>query len=1176
MDYFPIFYTGVRKGDIIEAIPGSKQNAGTILHVEGVYPPSKLALNTLDNRSWIHLVKYIKQRSPYFLNKTDEDVRKWLVENSTENEDLYLSDTNSSYEPPEVSVENIGGTIFTDNIRDKYSKDGLWKLHDIYKAIPPKSVASRARRHTLVFRPNIWRLKSKTKLPTTYEGIVFDMYTMKYQQGITGIETIVLQLNNDSRLGISLNPNATSTKLPKIEELYTLIKNLLPEATDESIQSIYRALKWFSPSVHKSLIQKIIRRSPPYIIGPDRKWQSGEVLLVSFAMLLIHPGVFVPDLQTFVTGLESATKRLAVSINEDSYIDTPNVLLSLYIGALISRPRGSWYPSISLINMWMKLALESYKEDRYYKYGNLYDDSIRTKRAYLPTSPYDASYLILEKLKSFPTDINMLAYIAFNKGDSSKNENIIRTPMHIVRAIDHHNRTDLLYMIDPTTPELAQLFGTNSYAPIISILWDKVSGINARKLGVINLEDPFVKAITAAQWRIYRVETRQTYERKVIADQTESMLINLDDEYLAGLLGSLEIKFGKKTFIVSLDSKDISDRLVILRPTRGQQDFNITLVERSQVIKVFDDTLRRGKRVTVPSGLAWLFPNNKYVVITLTDVGSFNINNNSWDDMKIQDVALPLHPILKFDPQYTYLEAAMVTKGNGIEYRAFEELDMIDIPLDVLRRIVTYLRGARSRILMLSISRLGIGTEYSVDPIDVKVYNIFARLSVLFPGILRLRSAKEFTIKNTIIMRKIFDILRARLALNDESNTWNPVKLPRPLFRHQLEARDLILTGEKDTYILDMPIGSGKTAIIADVIRILIENQNMPRYVVYTLPPSAIDNIQREFALYNYNTIHLDPRGAGPPLTLQGGYINLIYHDHLKHRRVRDVLKLAAPDSLFIVDEFHYTLNPTQRTSISLELARLSHLTIAMSGTPIKDTHIDQLIPWLEMIVEFEVTIRNFWVAMGAMIRRRVDLNIKVNYKDIEAEMTRKEEQTYFTLMNGEERTDANSFRQAIAVAYDACDRYMVTLASENHNIFMVARNKVHQQELMNMLVQHKIRKSTIFLITSDTQITLTPQDKTDIRIVITTIQHNTGYTLTAISTMITGVYFTNEATRSQLVGRLVRIGQPKKEVDVITVHSGILTQIMHRYDEARNMNMALKSIAKEIGVEDFKHISNT
>ena len=42
-------------------------------------------------------------------------------------------------------------------------------------------------------------------------------------------------------------------------------------------------------------------------------------------LLLLNPGVFVPNIRRFVTGLESMTKRLAVSICEDSY-----TLLSRY------------------------------------------------------------------------------------------------------------------------------------------------------------------------------------------------------------------------------------------------------------------------------------------------------------------------------------------------------------------------------------------------------------------------------------------------------------------------------------------------------------------------------------------------------------------------------------------------------------------------------------------------------------------------------------------------------------------------------------------------------------------------------------------------------------------------------------------------------------------------------
>jgi hypothetical protein len=63
--------------------------------------------------------------------------------------------------------------------------------------------------------------------------------------------------------------------------------------------------------------------------------------------------------------------------------------------------------------------------------------------------------------------------------------------------------------------------------------------------------------------------------------------------------------------------------------------------------------------------------------------------------------------------------------------------------------------------------------------------------------------------------------------------------------------------------------------------------------------------------------------------------INLIKHDNM--RVGADHLLRLAPECFFIVDEFHLAMNDTKRTSIALEMAKLSYNFIGLTGTLIKD-----------------------------------------------------------------------------------------------------------------------------------------------------------------------------------------------------------------------------------------------
>lgn len=135
----------------------------------------------------------------------------------------------------------------------------------------------------------------------------------------------------------------------------------------------------------------------------------------------------------------------------------------------------------------------------------------------------------------------------------------------------------------------------------------------------------------------------------------------------------------------------------------------------------------------------------------------------------------------------------------------------------------------------------------------------------------------------------------------------------------------------------------------------------------------------------------------------------------------------------------------------------------------------------------------------------------------------------------------------------------------QNKGIFIVAKNIENQKELCEMLLNKGVKANEIFLIGKDSFITLTPEDKTDIKIVITTLTHSMGYTLTKISVMITSVYFSSQSTRTQLECRINRIGQKSEEINIITIHCGILSYIHKNYENARSLEDAIKQFAKNI-----------
>ena len=338
----------------------------------------------------------------------------------------------------------------------------------------------------------------------------------------------------------------------------------------------------------------------------------------------------------------------------------------------------------------------------------------------------------------------------------------------------------------------------------------------------------------------------------------------------------------------------------------------------------------------------------------------------------------------------------------------------------------------------------------------------------------------------------------------------------------------------------------------------------LPKYVVYSLPPSAIESVVNEFEKGNFPYVVLDS-------TLQGKRkgnnnlveytINFIKHDQL--RELKDQLTENSNDIFLILDEFHLMLNMnTQRTSIALELSKICNNFIAMTGTLIKDSDPTGIIEWTSQVVDFLLTPDNYLVGVATLISKKINYGIEEKRKFVDIEMNVPEYYDCVTSNLGGNAKETN-FRQAVNICYDVIQEEIfntgMNILKSEAPIFIVALNTKMQTWLANKFKD--IYKC--FIINSNNSINLTTPG--DIQVVITTMSHSTGYNLTACKTMITSVYFSNQATRTQMEGRIIRMGQISPYVDIIILHTGILSYILDKYEEARSIEKALKALATEI-----------
>lgn len=1151
----PVYLSGIPDGSII--IGREKANKGTIIKVRGEYPPSQSAL-TRDNI----VTNYEKLKLIY---GHTEDIYQLLTNKATTNPDLYLHEVNLK-----IKFVKIGGHGFISKL-DQATIDHLLKsdyldIEQVYKMIPPNKPGSRAHRHTLIFRPKIWSLYLENNQINHAQGICINLLSGVINHEITASETHTIYkipchlINTDIYLYTLKNRDSVIN----LERIKLLISQLIP--TDQW-DEIYSLISWFPPSLYKSLIQKLIRTRCLYV---NNSLKADLVLLMAFGLLLINPGSFNPDIQRFVTGLESATKRLAISIYEDSYSDYPNELLSMLAASILSQTDNNWRPEDECIKRWMIIALHSLQDSRMYQY-NLHQESQLTTFNY-----YTCAYYLLSQLKSFSSDIKMLASIAGYQGVTRSTSNNRLANIPLIHCIDFHSYPEIAYYYDR--------IGL-TYEKHFRKIFHEVTGVNPRKDDITSFETrEFVVGTRKAQQLVWNVKTMGNKTNYQATDETKLIEYTLDKSWIAGLIGPIEVKvlsgvermnetvtgaIVKGTAIVCLRPDDIYNFIAIKKPKREDKEVpELTEAEKYQAISYVKNVLEtQGIQLKhVPDSLLWLKDAiiklfDKYIIYLQGMTQAYN-----WEDLMQISVKFPIYKQIEEEGKSVISQAIRFT-GNCISDQANIDSLCKETPIDILKRLLILMTGYKSTIDMYKINKKGIGNEYTVLEIDTQVFHLLCKLANWYPVALELVSAIKFKVKYGPVIWSIRDQIAKYCSNNFNESQWligNDIQ-GRKLWDHQMDAINRMKEKHelgKKGHLIWIPVRFGKTLIVMYYLKYRIERGDMPKYCVYTLPRAAIESISKQieaFGLkYQVNGQQLLPY-----------CINLIHHDQL---RLNDDLKKYASEMIFINDEFHKTLNKTQRTSMALEISRLSNDFICLTGTLIKDNNIQDLIKWLEQNVEFEINQHNFWVGIASMISKKLSTKVIVNRYEIEAII--KESEKYkqlvpLSLGGYHHNPDTNDFRQACQICWQSSLHKMVELTiyyiRAGERIMLVAKDIESQEEMKRMLMSQGLNESFIFSINKSNVIDLPYQDPRNYYVVITTPTYSEGYSLSKMGITITGVYFGNQATRDQLEGRMNDVNQLRTEVMIITVHCGILSHILKKYDNVRSFSMAVKGFAELI-----------
>lgn len=1166
--------TGVRDGERIVGV--GKQCRGSIIQVRGLYPPSI---------HWIEQLSYTCLRDEYssykfFSSMSTDERKKWLDENCTDNEDLYMEDVIGL----RVKFIKLCGDFFNSLSEDiiNYllngnpdSDDGYFNIYDVYSMFPRKP-GSKARKHTLIFRPSNWSLLTDNDILNEYSGLFIDIENSLFgEKTLDRVEldsTYLCRVDKMDKIAI-----LTSKKQPILT--YERVLNICSSyASTDEINKVHSIINRMPPSFHKSLIQKLIRTRATSVEHEHSIWSASSVLLASICTLITHPGSFVPNIQRFVSGKESVFKRVAVSICEDSFIEDSSTIMVLYTCALLSQQHDDWIPSDRVLDLLVTSSIYALNTDcmYYYRWKEFSDTEMPLSCMYL-------SYVILSEIKSFQGDIMMVGSIAENNCKKDKTVKCRDSyTMKLVHAIDHHSFTMIAHFMPYTQ---------TSYDGLFKKIWQEVVGVNRRKEEhfeyMKTMEDnDFVKSVRFAQKSVWDIKCG---DKKYINESRGEIVYNysLDRSWLAGLIGNIDVKLRRINVIVSLRTDDILEFNVIKRPSRGEKTVvklsdNDKIEAVDKVKKILLDKGVRVKSSTIPilNGCKIYF--DKRYIVEFPDKKRVD-----WDDFRdmkykfsLYDSSIDLSNYKDWiSTSINYTSEVSVYLEADIHLNSIlERYDII-----VLKRLQMYLIGYKSIISLHPIGRDGKGSEYSVSCEDTAVNHILCAICTLYPSVLE-RVSEGFKVKCGPVMWIIRDrmtcLINKRLYIQNSNDIgWSKnIGDSRELWEHQKDSVSQMIERYKKGNIIWIQMGMGKTLIVLSYIKYLCENNKMPKYCVYTLPTSAIDSVKREIVNYGIECNEIDMRKNKKNNRLRPFCINLIRHDHMRMNGMDDQLRDLSHDMFFICDEFHLCLcNKTIRTSLSLEIAKLSKDFIAMSGT-ILNSHdsISDLISWLELVVEFEVTPSNYQVAVGSLVSKRVELDISI--KNIDIDLT---EVTDSSIMNRYKEvvpvklggvSDSFDMTEAISLCYKSVIESMVNdivlYVKDGKIPFVVTKDYSQQEVLCSKLTGKGIKR--IHLIKNDRPLTLSYTDKTDIQVVITTSRQSSGYTLTKCFIMLTSVYYSKQATRDQLEGRLIRIGQKHPKVYIVTYHMGILSYIHEKYEHTKSITEALKGFAKEVGVEQM------
>ena len=534
------------------------------------------------------------------------------------------------------------------------------------------------------------------------------------------------------------------------------------------------------------------------------------------------------------------------------------------------------------------------------------------------------------------------------------------------------------------------------------------------------------------------------------------------------------------------------------------------------------------------------------------EAGILMFDDKPWKEVSKRTVTLQIVEDLEFSLRL----ACSHTSQNGIARNAIRRWTRYVQDIPEKNRLLLYMFPV-DILRVRKLGRSGKGLDYTASIEDSAIMRAFIYLSYLFPFAYEVEK-DGVKVKWPEFHSRI--IVKTRSILSPIHTVPSHVNqhVGRLLWPHQQIALEWLLSEDKRGAILNMTAGLGKTLVAARYME-----QFSYGYNIFTLPEGAIDTVTKEFQKEGWEVNVIDGRKnkfKGFRESNNMLVVNLVQHKHL--RLLERELMEIMPESFIVVDEVHKATTKSMRSSVALQLVQASARWLAMTGTLVTSKRPEGLLKWLRLITVVPITFRNYIMFLDSLEMFNLDTGIKVVREHIEVNFTPEEKKIYINSvvprLGGISKE--MDFRTALNISTEASLRKIADdIASNNWRAFVSVGFKRDAQILEQLLVDRGVGE--IFRIQLDKPLTLNSDYNGPIRVVITTKQHSEGYTLTTFNRMISTVFPSNQATRTQLEARINRKGQASDTIEILTYYAGILSYMLDRYEQARDLENRINQL---------------